>query len=499
MSQRVRLAIVLHHSKYWVRNDARRLYVGYHDGVGDHGHHEWVVQGYDLMTGKPSASLQLHDFPGTDLRQTVVFEIYGDYLYALSNQSSFEVEEIDWTSYYHCYRFPVLDPVVPRLQCQRIWRRQHRDGPINDSWTELGLHQDERTGTLHITECRREWKDGLSAQKRTYYSEPLIFAEQDLDADPTGTSAIPQRSESPSPPCSASATATQYPFNDPLYKAVTEENKPSYSEPKPRIPRNYHPEYSTTEAPRETTFLLAKTKYRTSIPSSDAFLDLVLDNYPSPGIRSPIPPRCWQQQIRLRIGSRAQAPPDDHTTGLLYPRTVDADGVPIPGSEERFRDRGITLWPPADAPVELLDLLNPEIVPGSASRLLGDVTAVTDERSLIYMAAPLFRQGGSRNIVLVNFDRWIRFPDLPRIVCEIDPEEPGRHVVMKRDVEARSGKGKKRERSDDDAEMGREEGKRWKTDDDRREWWSLERARHLDIGRGFQFEYKEKAKPRVSS
>lgn len=479
-AKRVRLAMIMQNSKFFVRNDDRFLYVGTHDGRGNHGHHEWVLQGYDLSNGHPSSSLQLPDLFGTELRQTVIFEVYDGYLYAVSNQSSFEVEEIDWTSYYHCYRFPLRDPTCQRLQRQKIYRRQHREGPINDSWTDLGLHKDERTGDLFISECRREWKDGVSTQQRTYYrSDPLAFTEEAFDAD---------------------AGPIAYPPNDPLVKALDDKNRPLYSDPVPRIPRNYQPEpiAATRNFPLAGTFLLAKTKHRTFIPASSAYFDLVVDGYP-PRHPTPTPPcpRHWQQQLRLRIGSRILSSPIDPATKLLYEAWPKED--PIPGSEEHFTDRGIRLWPPATAPPELLDLLNPAVVPDSTSRMIGDVVAVADERTLIYMPAPLFRhEGENRRIVLVNFDPGIRFRGmdghaLPVMhVTAVPGNEEGLEVTLREDRAGQDkGKGKERESSvmDVDSVSADDDGPETEAREERetRDWWGEKSATHLAVGRGYQF------------
>lgn len=466
ISNRVRLAIIMQNSKFFVRNNSRYLYVGSHDGMGSHGHHEWVLQGYDLSNGQPKQSLQLPDFFGTDLRQTVVFEIYDDYLYALSNQSSFEVEEIDWTSFYHCHRFSLEHPIMELLERKQIFRRQHRDGPINDSWTDLDLNRDEQTGTLFITECRREWKNGLSTQQRTYYREPLPaeFLDDTQNTDPM-----------------------KYPANDPLVKVLDEKSKALYSESVPRIPRNFHPEPITATA---QTFLLAKTKYRNYIPASSAFLDLVIDDYPprQPTTAS-LPSRHWLQQLRLRIVSRVQSSPIDPATKCLYESTLQED--PIPDSEERFTDRGIVLWPPVTAPTELLDLLNPAYVPNSTSRMIGDVVAMADERSLVYMPTPQFRQEGeNRHIVFVNFDPAIRILGLPLMPgSELGGTgEVGREVFMKGD---RLGNVKERgieTAADEDAEM--QCGTKKSRDDEQQGWWRVESAMHLTFGKGFGFKYE---------
>ena len=477
-TRRVKLAVTCPDTKFWVRNNSRYMFVGSHIGLGTHGHHEWVLRGYSLTTGQGFEDLQLPNLFGTDIGQTVDFQIHDDFLYAISNQSSAEVEEIDWTSYYHCYRFPVRNPSRSHLEAKQLWRRQHREGPINDSWTELSLCKDECTGILLILECRREWKDGGSTQRRTYYRQPLIF--------PYTPGQVPDHLMI-TPPPATNSTATPpapstmaLPLGDPLVRLLDEKSKPLYEAAHKRIDRNYHSEYATEAAASASqSFILAKTKHRAYNASCSAFLDLVIDDQAHPE-------RHWTQQIRLRIGSRIQASPLD-SEGFLHLLIKDTDGTPIEDSESRFVDRGINIWPKANAPVELLDLLNPS--PGTKSHLAcprtisGGVLATSDERSIIYMAKEYSEDESA--IVLVNFDPGIRFQGLKKLAptsSSLKIEDTPRNVVLNE----RSGaidKSKSREiasmtRSDT---LESSEGA-----DQLRPWFRKERAMHTDIGKGFQ-------------
>ena len=169
-----------------VRNSHEQLCYASHTGEqqmpnGDI-RHEWLVRYIEApsnsTTRRWSKNIQLKNFFGTDIGQTIAFEIFDGYFYAVSNQSTYEVEEIDWTSYYHCYRFSLTDGNVPKLQHMRIWRRQHREGPINDTWTDILLRKDETTGIVNIVEARREWANGTSRQTRTFYFHPLTFEDE---------------------------------------------------------------------------------------------------------------------------------------------------------------------------------------------------------------------------------------------------------------------------------------------------------------------------------
>ena len=362
--------------KLFVRQDGKYLYYGTHSALGSTGHHEWIIQGIDLGTGLPVTEkpLQLVDFVGSELGSTTCFEIHDGTFYAVTNQTSFETEEVDWTSYYHCVRFPLDDP-EPDLRPRRIWRRQHIEGPINDSWLELSLRKDERTNELLLVECRREWLHGGSSNIRTYYTQPLKLT-----------------------PGEEIAVSFALPANDPLTKTLDDSSKPNYEPPKKRIRRYCHPEYPAMTASQD--FILAKTKFRAYDPSSQSFIDLVNDPAPRPGsVR-------LRDRLRLRIASRTQKSPleqDQDNPGhyLLRPQTLDEKDEPLECSEEDFNDTEIHVWPPDNAPIELFDLLSP-------GGRVGQIGAVADESSIIYMTEPSPTLRGSQSaIVLINFDpRW---------------------------------------------------------------------------------------------
>lgn len=464
----IRLAVIMRRPRIWVRNNERYLYVGSHDGLGPNDHREWVVQGYDLHRGKPLPPLPLPDFWGTDLRETVVFEIFDGYLHAVSNRSSFEVEEIDWTSFYFCRRFPLDEPIPSRLQYKRIWRRQHDEGPINDSWTDLGLHRDERTGELLIIEARKEWKNGVGAQKRTFYIERLDgsgwLSEDDMASE--------AQSQSPTP------------FPDvQMARLIEKGDHPMFAPPRPRLHCECYLEPPDSEATSDE-FPISRTRYRTFLPASSAFLDVVLDDYPLRVPESLHPPRTGERQIRLRIGSRVRKSPldpdpRDAAKRVLRPRLLDQnDGAPLPNSADRFDDRGIQLWPPANAPAKLVDLLNP----GRA--WVGDMSVMEDERSLVYRAAPAApAEGAESNIVLINFDRGVRHRELPLLRWtgwddSASPNGPGSvgtgGGTTETGAEGKAGPG---------AGAGVETEARGGAD----RWWRRERAMHLDIQKGYRF------------
>ena len=370
-------------TKLFIRHNRSYLYYGTHSGRRSDGHHEWLVTGLDLEEGCPITPkpFQLVDFVGSDIGSTACFIIHEKSLYAISNQTSFEVEEVDWTSYYHCIKIPLGD-TKPDLKAHRIWQRQHGEGPINDSWTDLSLQKDEQTNELLIVECRKEWLGGGSANIRTYYTQPLRL-NTDVDVMQT----------------------CNFPADDPLTRTLDEHSKPHFSEPEKRIRKHYHHEYEQSRldprnsAPRD--FILAKTKFRAYNHSAMSFIDLVSD--PAPVAAGSVRMR---DRLRLRIASRRQKSPlvdDPDCPGQMILRKPELDehDDPIEGSEEDFHPTEIHLWPPDDAPTEIYDVLCP------AGRV-GTVDAIADERSIIYMTdAPSNAtpgRGNARAIVMISFD-----------------------------------------------------------------------------------------------
>ena len=408
-------------TRIFARNNADYAFYGTHSETGMHGHHEWVISGFSLVTGEAvDGRVHLENFVGSEIGLTVCFEIHDQYFYALSNQTSFNVEEVDWTSNYHCYRFPLAYPHQAHLEIHHdIWRRNHAEGPINDSWTDMRLHEDECTGELMIVESRREWEGGGSTSRRTYYMQPLSFRV------PPGTAETPVPTGWTTPSQSESSFANLEPSNvitaphallpdDPITLILTDGDKPTFTPLKPRLPRHVHPGDDGTAA-SSPAFILAKSKLRYYNPSCRAFLDLVDDPEDPPrggGFR-------LQQRLRLRIGSRVLLPPA-RENGLLVRAELDEEtGTPRPGSEEKYvaRPGGIRMWPlsrpppslPTDPELEVLhSILNP---PPSVEG--GDVDGIADERSLVYLTGPA---GATRRaIVLVNFDAAIKVPALPSL------------------------------------------------------------------------------------
>ncbi|EFQ97666.1 F-box domain-containing protein [Nannizzia gypsea CBS 118893] len=375
----------------FVRLNRSFMYFGTHSGRGRHGHREWVLEGFSFVEGSDTSlePIQLENFVGSEIGSTVCFEVKDGYFYAISNQTSFEDEEIDWTSYYICVRFPLSNPV--EVKWQRIWRRQHREGPINDNWTKLSLVVDPTTRQLTIVECRHEWENSGSENFRIHYSQPLDCF--DLVDGTHGTEFSLPKSGLPK-----YLPVRSLP-DDQLAKTLDPSSRPNYEPPKKRHKRFYHLEYTPEEAqsPSRRDFTLSNTKFHGYNLMASAFIDLVNDP-PQPVKSFTTPP----DRLRLRIGARKrqfqQYEMDDKgSCATMYPRSViDISGYSTSKNEEGYQSCGIKMWPPNDAPLELLKLLSP--TPKS-----GKVVAAADERFMVY-STDAGMNDGTKALVLISFD-----------------------------------------------------------------------------------------------
>ncbi|KAF9890158.1 hypothetical protein FE257_006319 [Aspergillus nanangensis] len=400
-SGRLRLRTQLQSTRrLFVRHNSRYLYYGTHSALGYNGYPHWAVSCVDLTTGLhlTQRPVEFKNFAGNEMGQTVCFEVDEDHLYAVSTLVDFEEEEVDWTSY---YVWICLEPGADTgcVETNQIWRRQHREGPINDTWSDLSLRRDEATKRLMIVECRREWLAGGSDNCRTYYMQPLP-SPSDI-----GQGKLQRGCASRRHPVAALP-------DEPLVKTLDSHNKPNYEPERKRLRQHYHREYQLDEdkALRQD-FILAKTKFRTYNLSASTFVDLVNDPCPDPA-RSLLP----QDRLRLRVASRKRKCPMDEEgkagdKGLLY----KPDFPEMEHSEERFAARGVQLWPPDHAPRELNELLCP-------SKRIGKIQAIADERSIVYSVDQEGTSNpGSQAIILINFDPSLRLPGLKRLALTDHP------------------------------------------------------------------------------
>jgi hypothetical protein len=435
--------------KLFVRHNRCFLWYGTHTSHGAQGFKEWALQGYNIDPdndegrGPLDKKMHLEGFVGSDMANTVCFEIHNDYFYALSNQTSFEVEEVDWTSLYHCYRFPVNDPSRESLIKIDFWRRNHDEGPINDSWNDLRMYVDEKCGDLMVVESRREWIGGGSHSQRTYYmrsitaeEEKLAKKERKANKDSQGESdvsvtdidmqspatistsdaeieldvPIPQDNDAGGQPLVeqdiSGSSATQlftdplFPRDDPILRIMHRSDKPNWQLPEDRPNSTVHPGDGAPAIAGHSgqEFILAKTKLRWYNPHAGAgtWIDLVDD---------PIEDFEMRQRLRIRVGSRTLQPIRTKDGILETKETTQKFKKGIEKRQKRevvddqYTLSEVKMWPSLDTTEGLAacDALNEQA---------DDVQAAADERSIVYMTGsdPL-----KRMVVFISFDKYINF------------------------------------------------------------------------------------------
>ena len=332
---------ITYSSLLFVRHTKDYLYFGTHDGSSyTHSHNEWVVQGIALRSDKlfpeqrrshdegQSSNdrlckpIQLKNFAGHDVGRQVAFHIHDGWFYAVTNCSTFEVVEVDWSSFYHCIRFRIDDPELNDWNTlDGIYRRQHKEGVLDDRWTDISLQVDERTNGLVIVEARDEHLDGNNGHSRTWYITPIDWEAMAVPIlpGPDGDLYLPIRD------CNSKYTPEQL-----------------------RMPWQVHPE--TSHPPyRRTNFLLTNTKFRKYNLNAQTFVDMVVDD------------NCCKEKkggpcIRLRSGYRHVMPSllspqsskplmatDNKGKAKLALEPIDLE-FPIE-STNQYRYSKVTLWP----------------------------------------------------------------------------------------------------------------------------------------------------------
>ncbi|RMZ70391.1 F-box domain-containing [Pyrenophora seminiperda CCB06] len=356
--ERISLAVC---DRLLVRHNSRYLYYVTHTGRGHDGERKWEIDGISLDIDFPLPSrerpLLLDNFHGSDIGSTIAFEIHNDYFYAVSNQGSSEVEEMDYTSFYHVVRFPLNSPLPEAVEKnERLYRRQHKQGPIHDTWTDLTLQLDERTNETVIVESRREWAQASSRQSRTFYATKLHFCNEST-ADMLDELLLPE--------------------NGPLIHASTHPYSPG--EPTPALYTwSQHPEYCSNDTTARRSFMLARTKFRGYNYGCTTFLDLVEDER---CCNNASQPPC----LRLRVGSRRETgphSPSSNSTGDRLPSFID--------TSTQYRHSPIRMWPPpascCPCSERLHDIMNPVLYRNAAQSR--NVTGVLDGDYFVYMVKP---------------------------------------------------------------------------------------------------------------
>ncbi|KFY15927.1 hypothetical protein V492_01674 [Pseudogymnoascus sp. VKM F-4246] len=422
--------------RLFARHDKDYLYYGVYVCNEYDNRKRWLLYGYDLKNGKfLGRNNFLHDLIGAEIGSTMCFEVVGGFFYAVSNQTTYEVEEVDWTSFYHARRFRLSNPseeYLEKTEDRRMWRRQHREGPLDDRWTSLALAIDEATGQLTIVESRKEWLEDRTVGQRTVYKTKVIFPTQpvtesfDSSHQANAASVMPHASQNTVQPFGSGpfqAQPTDYPSvsdenqrrkalaeltQDRLALTITASNKPHFSPSQIRLPRNVHTEPAAQQGQR--SFIVTKTPSRNYDLSSSTLVDLVNDiPHADPAVT---------QCLRIRACSRRRKPPARGEDGIIPPlsRNPETGELEDEGMDEEYEEGPAEMWPPApdaagrysEAGRELHALMNP---PG----YIGKVQGAFDGAALVYSTG---QEGGQKAIVMVNFDPAVHLSGLRKCSME---------------------------------------------------------------------------------
>lgn len=307
---------------------------------------------------RKSLQLQLKNLPGSHVGSEIDFRIHQQFFYAVSN-CEFDLAEIDWTSFYHCLRFPIDQPDTSMIQRNdRLYRRQHDEGVIQDGWIKLNFQVDEATDELMIVEARDEFRPEYQPNgprhARTWYTTKIDF---DQLPDALG------------------------PENDPFYPL--RDDKSNYAPRQDRYAwqmhfENLHPEYQSTLAQ------LKYTKYMAYNLNTQSFLDLVLST------NCQFDGSCLQ----LRAGRRR-----------LQLFSTPADFVM---DSSIFHYNHIRNWPPPAWESELAETAHS--VMSLANNQNGQVSAwptrvMGDDRFLLILLRDNYNRSMDR-LVLLSFDKF---------------------------------------------------------------------------------------------
>ncbi|GAB1313863.1 hypothetical protein MFIFM68171_04073 [Madurella fahalii] len=453
--------------KIFVRNNDKFLYYGTNSEMGRDGYRRWVIRGFDLTERTwLDQKLDIAAVIGSEIGSTVSFDIFDNYFYGVSNQTSLEIEEIDWISYYTCFRFPLTRrgfQDIERAPRHLFWRRSQAEGPIDDRWTFLRMFKDEMTGQLKVIESRKEWLSGSISAMRTYYTTVIDFDDVAIRK--------------------AWDLAEQKLLSDPDLSASGSGKLQLGAPAKPTL-RDPHMVHPGDDSSSDLTFTLSKCPIRSYYPSSQTFIDIVDDT-------TSFDPN--DQRIRIRGGSRRLWTPGELRQRKYSPTSQGPEHLDTVSHQidSLYRSEGVVFWPPdgdqAGADPALADLyavLNP---PGYVGNLHGS----WDERSLIYATGGM--SGGPKSLVFISFDPSIHlagatpYPSnnlLGRSASQSPPlqgEDKGKDAVewyptSQPDATARPGV-----RVDSDLTSKATNGVNSSS------WGALESASYREIARGYHF------------
>lgn len=177
-----------------------------------------------------------------------------------------------WISSYQCIRFSVEGSSESSLECKSVYRRQHKEGPINDLWTDLTLQTDKCNNQLIIVEARKEWRGGGSTQTRTFYTTRMSLALNE-SASTSNPELMSVADESMAVTLGSRMSLPSVLNSLPLR---SDKNDIRHPTPNSRRHRDAHPEYGCSDD-HVISYILTRTKFRAYSLSCHASLDLVED------------------------------------------------------------------------------------------------------------------------------------------------------------------------------------------------------------------------------
>jgi hypothetical protein len=399
--------------KLFVRNTRDFLYYGTHSYRGSHGHREWVIQGISLRNEKPfpgrsqsiradcasyeSVNVYLTDFVGDQIGKTAIFRIHNGYFYAVTNTDDFDAVEVDWTSFYHCFKFPVHDPHKDNIRLNHaLYRRQHLEGPMHDGWLKLDLQVDERTDELLIVETRKEWLLGTRQATRTTYITKLAI--EDSSTIEVAEASSHRGTVRPTDPFAIYATSASKfrPRQDREHWQVHNEEL------------NLQMDTSKEKAPKAP--LLAHTKYQTYDVASKTFIDVVEDfSCCSTKINSDRGHGC----LRLRTCSRQYRANRDRSTWGYAP-------LPSSGGPGPYSYSPVSHWPPSAEISKYAQnahiLMAPKVQEQESLENSGNISgliveAMSDERTIVLLIRASANDVNGK-LVCLGFDSQAAFKHL---------------------------------------------------------------------------------------
>ena len=238
------------------------------------------------------------------------------------------------------------------------------------------------------------------------------------------------------------------------------------------------------ECPRDPGYRL---KERCYVPRAATFLDIYLASNENPDSKKGF-------EFHLAVGSRDQAFPSESQLDQVDKYSSKKIGGFSPHDDDKRKFIGVRRFPPNGAPKALLDLLCP------TGEQDWDANSSHDPRTILYNTERLHRKlnDTADQLVLINFDPWIRFPGLEPMILhpptteltakeyedELTRAKNDRVFLSEEEYYAWAEKRAAKQAKIDEMNKMEKALKVWEP---KSEWFWNERAMYLDIGQGFQF------------